>query len=254
MIKVENLNKIYSNGIIRKTIVHAVKNVSFQIKRGETLGLVGQSGCGKSTVAKIILRLIPINSGKIFYKEKDITAYSFQKMKELRTKMQIIFQHPYSALNPRHKLYDSIAEPIRIHRLLDREKEKEKVFKLLDLVGLHSEILSRYPHEVSGGQIQRAVVARALSLDPDFIILDEPTSMLDVSVQAQILNLLKSIQKQYNLTFLFISHDIEVVRAMSHIIAIMNNGEIIEMGKIDQVYEHPEKEYTRKLINTFIEF
>ncbi|MDN5364994.1 MAG: peptide/nickel transport system ATP-binding protein, partial [Thermacetogenium sp.] len=212
----ENLRKVFVTGVFRKRLVNAVDGVSFTISSGETLGLVGESGCGKSTLARVVLGLIPPSGGRIFFHGQEITEARAAELKKVRRKMQIIFQHPESALNPRMKIYDSLVEPMRIHRLVNnRREEKKKAEELIELVGLHKEHLDRYPHELSGGQIQRVVLARILSLQPEFIVADEPTSMLDVSVQAQVLNLFKEIQKKFNISYLFISHDLEVVRWMS---------------------------------------
>jgi len=217
--------------------------------------LVGQSGCGKSTLARIILKLLPPSGGKVFFKGRDITAAPARELSAVRRKMQIIFQHPETALNPRMKIYASLAEPMRIQKLVaNRNEEKARVSDLLEQVGLAAEHLTRYPHELSGGQIQRVVLARILSLHPEFIVADEPTSMLDVSVQAQVLNIFKNIQKQYHLAYLFISHDLEVIRCMSDRIAVMYRGRIIETGPADAVYKNPQHPYTSLLVNTFASF
>jgi ABC-type oligopeptide transport system ATPase subunit len=197
LLRVENLKKVYTTGIFKKRWFSAVDNVSFSISSGETLGLVGESGCGKSTLGRVILRLIPPSDGRIFFKGRNVTAVGQRELIKMRAKMQIVFQHPESALNPRMRIYDSLIEPMRIQHLVNnRSEEKEKACELIELVGLNEEHLSRYPHELSGGQIQRVVLARILSLQPEFIVADEPTSMLDVSVQAQVLNLFKDIQQK----------------------------------------------------------
>ncbi|MBA7526784.1 Oligopeptide transport ATP-binding protein OppF [subsurface metagenome] len=227
-VEVENLKKYFYSGIFRKKVIKAVDGVSFEIKEGKTLGLVGESGCGKTTVGRTILRLIEPTEGKMLFDGEDITSLNGSKLKKLGREMQIIFQNPEASLNPRMKIYDSIAEPLRIHKICNKNEEKEVIFELIETVNLNEELLFRYPHELSGGQIQRVAIARILSLNPKFIVADEPTSMLDVSVQAQILNLLKDLQKKYAISYLFISHDLEVVEWMSDEIAIMRKGKIVE--------------------------
>ncbi|QGP93846.1 Oligopeptide transport ATP-binding protein OppF [Neomoorella glycerini] len=253
MIRVENLTRTYWVGTFKKKPLQAVDNVTFFIRPGETLGLVGESGCGKSTLARLILGLIPPTSGKVFFDDLDLTAIGPREILAIRKKMQIIFQHPESALNPRMRIFDCLAEPLRLHRIVIKGslEEKERVAELVELVGLSKEHLNRFPHELSGGQLQRVVLARALSLHPSFIVADEPTSMLDVSVQAQVLNLLKHVQGLYNLTYLFISHDIEVVHCMSNRIAVMYGGKIVEIGPADSVYKNPLHPYTQLLIRAF---
>jgi len=252
LIRVENLKKVFVTGVFRKRLVNAVDDVSFTISSGETLGLVGESGCGKSTLARVILGLIPPSGGRIFFHGQEITEARAAELKKVRRKMQIIFQHPESALNPRMKIYDSLVEPMRIHHLVNnRREEKKKAEELIELVGLHKEHLDRYPHELSGGQIQRVVLARILSLQPEFIVADEPTSMLDVSVQAQVLNLFKEIQKKFNISYLFISHDLEVVRWMSDWVAVMYAGSIVEIGPVEKVCENPRHPYTSTLVSAF---
>lgn len=250
MIKVENVTKTYTSGFFKKTEIRVVKGVSFEIQAGETLGLVGESGCGKSTLAKLLLRLSPLSSGKIYFEENEITKLHDKEMQQLRLYMQLILQHPEAAINPRKKLYDVIVEPMRIHRLVTPKSREEEaiVEELIQLVGLKQEHLTRYPSEISGGQAQRAMIARILALKPKFIVADEPTSMLDVSVQAQILNLLKDIQKKFQMSYLFISHDLEVVRWMSDRIAVMYKGEIVEIGKTEEIFQNPKHSYTKKLI------
>ncbi|AVP55182.1 ABC transporter ATP-binding protein [Clostridium tetani] len=254
MIKVNNLTKSFSrNGFIKnKSLV--LDNVSLHIKKGITLGLIGESGCGKSTLGRIILKLLSCDNGEIYFNKKDITNYSPKNMINLRKDMQIIFQHPDTSLNPSKTILFSLLEPILIHNLIDKNEVIKKIKKYLDYVNLSDEILNRYPHQISGGQIQRIAILRVLLLKPKFIVLDEPTSMLDVSVQAQIIQLLKKIQKEFNITYLFISHDLDLVTAFCDEIAVMDKGKIIEIGKNYDIYNNPQEEYTKKLIHTFKKF
>lgn len=234
-----------------KTIsfVKAVDDISFDLYEGETLGLVGESGCGKSTLGRTLLRLIDATGGSIHYKGADLLKMSPKAMVSLRKDMQIIFQDPFSSLHPRMSIGDAIAEPLLVHRLIKGAGErKEKVMELLEKVNLKPEYYNRYPHEFSGGQRQRIVIARALALQPSFIICDESVSALDVSVQAQVLNLLNDLKKEFGFTAIFISHDLSVVRYISDRIMVMNRGRIEEMGPADQVYHHPQSAYTQKLI------
>lgn len=253
MIKAEQVSKSFSTGFIAKKDFLAVKDVTMNISRGETVGLVGESGCGKSTLAKLLLGLLPVTKGRIVFAEQDLARLNPKELRQLRLKMQIMFQHPESSLNPRIKLLDSIAEPARIHKLVAKGSSQERVLiqELMDLVGLRPEHLNRYPSELSGGQIQRGVLARVLSLKPEFLIVDEPTSMLDVSVQAQILNLLKVVQKRFNMACLFISHDLDVIKCMSDRTVIMKSGEVVETGLTQEVLANPRHPYTRNLVSAF---
>ncbi len=229
----------------------AVDDVSFELYEGETLGLVGESGCGKSTLGRALLRLIDVTGGSIQYKNTDLLTASSSQLTALRKDMQIIFQDPYSSLNPRITIGDAIAEPLLVHGLISQRKErKEKVVELLEKVNLLPEHYHRYPHEFSGGQRQRIVIARALALQPSFIICDESVSALDVSVQAQVLNLLNDLKKEFGFTAIFISHDLSVVRYISDRIMVMNKGRIEEMGLADEVYNHPQSTYTQRLISS----
>ncbi len=232
-----------------KDFVKAVDDVTFDVYPGETLGLVGESGCGKTTLGRTMLKLIAPTEGRIKYKGRDITKLTPHEMREYRKEMQIIFQDPYSSLNPRITIGEAILEPMRVHGLYDSDKErKDKVMELLARVNMRDSHFYRYPHEFSGGQRQRICIARALSLNPQFIICDESVSALDVSVQAQVLNLLNELKETYNFTYIFISHDLSVVKFMSDRMIVMNEGRIEEMGKADEIYANPQTEYTRKLI------
>ena len=229
----------------------AVDNVSFEVYKSETLGLVGESGCGKTTLGRALLRLIEPTTGKIMYDNLDLTSKKRDELQNLRKDIQIIFQDPYSSLNPRLTIGSAIAEPMKVHHILTNEKQrKEKVTELLEKVNLKAEHFSRYPHEFSGGQRQRIVIARALALNPSFIICDESVSALDVSVQAQVLNLLNDLKKEFGFTVIFISHDLSVVRYISDRIMVMNKGKIEETGLADEIYFNPQSAYTQKLIES----
>lgn len=234
----------------RKRYAMAVNGVSFTVYRGETLGLVGESGCGKSTLARAILRLIDPLQGKIRFNRNDITHLNGKQLRNLRRQMQIVFQNPYNSLNPRLTIGKTILEPLTIHKRYKKASQrKERVVYLLERVGLSADDIKRYPHEFSGGQRQRICVARALALNPEFIICDESVSALDVSVQAQVLNLLKELQEEFELTYIFISHDLSVVKFISDRVMVMNKGKIEEIGKAETIYKTPGSDYTRQLID-----
>ncbi|MGM0573927.1 MAG: ABC transporter ATP-binding protein [Bacteroidota bacterium] len=227
----------------------AVDSVSFDVYPGETLGLVGESGCGKTTLGRTLLGMIKANSGNIFYKNQNLGRLSKKQIRRLRKKLQIVFQDPYSSLNPRSTIGSAIEEPLRVHKLLQGKKQrKHKVIELLEQVGLSENHYNRYPHEFSGGQRQRACIARALALQPEFIICDESVSALDVSVQAQVLNLFNTLKENFGFTYIFISHDLSVVRYMSDRVLVMKDGKLIEQGEADTLYQNPKEDYTRKLI------
>jgi len=229
--------------------IKAVDDVGFEIYKGETLGLVGESGCGKTTLGRALLALIQPTEGEIFFKHKDIAKAKSHELRAMRKDMQIIFQDPYSSLNPRKKIGEAIVEPLKVHELFSTDKQrKEKVIELLEKVNLSARHYSRYPHEFSGGQRQRIVIARALALEPSFVVCDESVSALDVSVQAQVLNLLNDLKKEFAFTALFISHDLSVIRYVSDRILVMNKGVIEETGTAEEIYNHPQKEYTKQLI------
>jgi oligopeptide/dipeptide ABC transporter ATP-binding protein len=255
MIEVENLHKYFSTGMMRKQCVKAVDGVSFHIGKGETLGLVGESGCGKTTIGKALLRLIEPTSGKVIFDDLDLMPLKKKELSRLRPRMQMIFQDPDASLNPRMKIGASIAEPLKLklRGKIDRKELKERVLELIEMVGLNPEHVNRYPYQLSGGQNQRVVLARVLSLNPDFIVADEPTSSLDVSVQAQILNLMKDLKRELHLTLLFISHDLEVVRHVSDRIAVMYHGKIVEMGNTNEILGYERHPYTNELISPISE-
>lgn len=229
--------------------VYAVDGVSFSLKRGETLGLVGESGCGKSTLGRTILKLYEPTAGSIFFEGRDLTSLSPSAMRHERRDLQIIFQDPYSSLNPRMTVGDIIAEPLRIHRVCSKSAAKLKVMNLLEEVGLSADAEAKFPHEFSGGQRQRIGIARALALNPKLIIADEPVSALDVSIQSQILNLLVELRKKYTLSYIFIAHDLAVIEHISDTVAVMYLGRIVEMAAAAEIYQYPRHPYTRALIS-----
>jgi len=249
LVEVKNLKQYFpiSEGLFKKRYVKAVDDVSFYINKGETLGLVGESGCGKTTTGRTILRLYEPTGGRIFYDGQDITHVD---MMSYRRKMQIVFQDPYASLNPRMTIGDIIGEPIDIHKLASSKKERrEKIISLLEKVGLNSEHANRFPHEFSGGQRQRVGIARALAVDPEFIVCDEPVSALDVSIQAQIINMFEELQEEMGLTYLFIAHDLSVVKHISDRIGVMYLGKLVELADSYELVFHSVHPYTKSLIS-----
>jgi ABC-type oligopeptide transport system ATPase subunit len=235
--------------IIERTVGHvkAVDGVSFSIPAGKTLGLVGESGSGKSTTGYCVLQLIKPTAGSIRFDGKELTQMGGEQLRKVRQDMQIVFQDPYSSLDPRMTVGNIVSEPLEVHGMGTRKSRRETVRRLLEVVGFNPNFTNRYPHEFSGGQRQRIGIARALALSPKLIVCDEPVSALDVSIQAQILNLLKDLQRDFGLTYLFISHDLAVVRTMSDEIAVMNRGQLVEVGPAEEVYSNPKDEYTKAL-------
>lgn len=246
LIDIQQLEKQFKIG---KKQLTAIKSLNLQIFRGETLGLVGESGCGKSTVGRTLLRLYEPTSGKVLFDHTDLQTLSRQEMKQMRRRMQIVFQDPYASLNPRMTVQDIVGEPLDIHRLAKGKARKRRIEELLKLVGLNTNHMSRFPHEFSGGQRQRIGIARALAVEPDFIICDEPISALDVSIQAQVVNLLKKLQDQMNLTYLFIAHDLSMIKYISDRVAVMYLGQLMELAPSEELYKNPLHPYTQALLS-----
>ena len=253
LLEIKKLNVEYKSkkGLLGKvTTTKAVNDLSCKIKKGEIYAIAGESGCGKSTLSKAIIKLEPITSGEIKFNGKDITTFKREELKEFRKQVQMIFQNPFASLNPKMKIKDILSEPLKINTELTDSEIEQKVEETACKVGLDKECLELYPHEFSGGQRQRIAIARALILNPEFILADEPVSALDVSIQAQIINLLKDLKNEYNLTFLFISHDLSVVKFISDRVGIMYLGEIVEEGTSDEIFYDPKHPYTRALLDS----
>jgi peptide/nickel transport system ATP-binding protein/oligopeptide transport system ATP-binding protein len=253
IIDVKELRKCFpvkKGAFAKQDWLKAVDGVNFSVREGTVFSLVGESGSGKSTVARLILRLISPTSGKIFFQGKDIQTLRGDSLREFRKSVQIIFQDPFASLNPRMTVFDTISEPIKIHKLVKRSEFKDKVVSLLGSVGLQADVLNRYPHEFSGGQRQRICIARVLAVSPKVIVADEPLSALDVSIQAQILNILQELKSQSNISFLFISHELRVVQYFSDEIAVMYLGKIVEYAKIEELFNNPLHPYTIELLSS----
>ncbi|MBQ3109186.1 MAG: ATP-binding cassette domain-containing protein [Clostridia bacterium] len=247
ILEVRNLTKHFKT---KKGMLHAVDGVSFTLERGKTLGIVGESGCGKSTIGRCLVRLLEPTSGEILLNGEDITKYHKREMRALRTKAQIIFQDPYASLNPRRTVSQTIREPIELNHLMkDKKQIDERVAELMDMVGLANRFVNSYPHELDGGRRQRIGIARALAVNPEFIVCDEPVSALDVSIQAQILNLLKDLQDQLGLSYVFITHDMSVVNFFSDDIAVMYLGKMVETAPVEQLFANPVHPYTKALLS-----
>lgn len=254
MLRVENLKKHFVIGVIRKHRVDAVKGVSFEIPEGGSLGIAGNSGCGKSTIARILMGLEEPDCGTIYLDGERQDALSASAVRIRKKKMQMIFQHPEASLDPQKTILSSMMEPMVIHKMCESTRgRKERIRELFELVGISESLFSRYPHQISGGEAQRIMIARALTLEPKVLILDEPTSMLDVSIQAHMMNLLKDLGHKMNLTYLFISHDLEVLSWFCSHICIMNQGTFVETGKTEEIIHHPGHPFTRELVESFSE-
>jgi len=253
LVKVENLKKYFPihRGVMRRQVgaVQAVDGLTFNIYKGETLGLVGESGCGKSTTGRAILQLLEPTAGRVFYEDKELTALNKSDLRKSRRDMQMIFQDPYASLNPRMTVGNIIGEPLQIHNIGSSKSRKDRIQELLGLVGLNPFFINRYPHEFSGGQRQRIGVARALATNPSFIVADEPISALDVSIQAQVVNLLDDLKVDLGLTYLFIAHDLSMVRYISDRVAVMYLGRIVELSNRDETFDHPLHPYTQALLS-----
>lgn len=254
LLRIENLKMhfpILRGLILQRQVgsVKAVDGVSFEVRRGETLGLVGESGCGKSTTGRAILQLYRPTAGHVYFENTDLTQLEGEDLRRMRRRMQMVFQDPYASLNPRQTVGAIVGEPLTVFNVAKGKAQQERVKELLDVVGLNPSFINRYPHEFSGGQRQRIVIARALALNPDFIVCDEPISALDVSIQAQVVNLLEALQEQFGLTYLFIAHDLSVVRHISDRVAVMYLGKVVELADRDEIYQNPLHPYTQALLS-----
>ncbi len=251
LLEVRDLRKYFpiKRGIGERVALRAVDGVSFEIRRGETLGLVGESGCGKSTLARLILRLVEPTAGEVYFGKTSVFQTNKEELRQLRRKMQIVFQDPYSSLNPRMPVEEIVGEGLTIHGLAKGTEKKNRVAELLEMVGLGREHMGRYPHEFSGGQRQRIGIARALAVGPEFLIADEPVSALDVSIQAQVINLFQDLQAELGLTYLFIAHDLRVIKHISDRVAVMYLGQIVEIAEGNELYQNPLHPYTQALLS-----
>ena len=253
IIEIKNLFVEYqsnNNTFGNKKIIHAVNGVNLKIKKGEILAIAGESGCGKSTLAKTIISLEPAKSGEICFENKNILNLNKQELKEFRKHTQMVFQNPFASLNPKMKIFDILKEPLEINTNLSKHEIKETIKEKIKLVGLEESCLNLYPHEFSGGQRQRIAIARALVLNPQFILADEPVSALDVSIQAQVINLIKNLKEKYSITFLLITHDMSVIAYLADRVAIMYLGEIVEIGETEEIFQNPYHPYTKALLNS----
>lgn len=246
LLEVKGLKKYFKTS---RGVLHAVDDVSFSIGRGKTLGLVGESGCGKSTCGRAILHLIKPTAGEVWFEGKDVTKASKQELRKLRKDMQIIFQDPFSSINPRKTIAQTIAQPLMLHKICSRKERESRVLEIMETVGLAPRLVNAYPHELDGGRRQRVGIARALAMGPKFIVCDEPVSALDVSIQAQILNLMDELQEKHGLTYLFITHDLSVVNHFSDEIAVMYLGRMIEKASAEELFSHPAHPYTKALLS-----
>jgi oligopeptide transport system ATP-binding protein len=254
LLKVDNLKKYFpiTGGLFGKTVGHvkAVDDVSFYVRKGETLGLVGESGCGKSTTGRVLMRLLEATEGKVVFEDQELTSLNSNAMRKMRKEIQMVFQDPFASLNPRHTVEKILEEPLIVHGIGDKEERKRRVREMLEVVGLSSYHAKRYPHQFSGGQRQRIGIARALMTKPKLIIADEPVSALDVSIQSQVLNLLEDLQKDFGLTYIFIAHDLGVVKHISDRVGVMYLGRLVEITESEKLYEKPLHPYTRALLDS----
>lgn len=252
VLELRDVCRDFSHGILRPKIVHAVDHVSFSLERGKTFGLVGNSGCGKTTISRMITDLIRPTSGQILFEGTDISSFGARQVRTYHRRVQMIFQDPENSLDPSMKVRDSLLEALKIHHIGSGTEERmDRIRSGLERVGLPDYLLTRYPHQISGGEGQRLVICRALLLEPELLLLDEPTSMLDVSVQAQVMNILRDLQTELGLTYLFITHDMELLRWFSHSIGVMRQGKLVEVGSREQITEVPQHPYTRELLHAY---